>query len=160
MKEAPDIVETIELYISEPMVLKGTQSKPYYSLHCPFHGEDKSPSFVVFPNIQRWKCFACCPEGGDVFAFVAKIRGITIEQARDLIGHEMTVARYVLKSMTHVPDLYKNESFWNITEEVRRRAKRDLTVIPRVVDWLLLQDEFGYTPDEIIARYIKHRDTI
>lgn len=160
MKEAPDIVETIEQYLSEPMVLKGTQLRPYYALRCPFHGEDKNPSFAVFPNVQRWKCFACSPEGGDVFAFVARIRGITIEQARDLVGHEMTAARHMLKEMSYVPDLYKHESIWAIAREIRLRAKADLAYIPKAVDWLLLQDEFGYTADEIVKRYMQHRDTL
>ncbi len=68
IKERLDIVELI----SEHVQLK--RAGHNYKGLCPFH-EERTPSFVVFPDTHTWHCFGACSEGGDVFTFVMKQEG-------------------------------------------------------------------------------------
>ena len=33
---------------------------------CPLHREEKGRSFVVWPDIQKWRCYGACAKSGDV----------------------------------------------------------------------------------------------
>ena len=75
--EATDIVEIIGSYF--PLKRAGTS----YRGLCPFHKE-KTPSFHVSPEKGIFKCYGC-NEGGDIFAFVQKVRGLSfLDTVRDL----------------------------------------------------------------------------
>ena len=50
-----------------------------YKAPCPFHGE-KTPSFMVSPELQIFKCFGC-GEAGDVFGFLEKYEGMEFPEA-------------------------------------------------------------------------------
>jgi DNA primase len=50
-----------------------------YKAPCPFHGE-KTPSFMVSPELQIFKCFGC-GEAGDVFSFLEKFEGMEFPEA-------------------------------------------------------------------------------
>ena len=73
VKEATDIVEVI----GSRLELKHSGS--HYKGLCPFHSE-KSPSFFVSEQMQRYKCFGC-GETGDVFTFLEKYEGMTFYEA-------------------------------------------------------------------------------
>lgn len=67
--------------VSEVVVLKRA-GKEHKGL-CPFH-QEKSPSFHVNPDKGIFKCFGC-GEGGDVFAFVQKAKGLDfLDSVREL----------------------------------------------------------------------------
>jgi len=56
---------------------------------CPFHNE-KTPSFFVFPDTQRWRCFGC-GKGGDIFTFVMEYEGWDFRTALEELGREAGV---------------------------------------------------------------------
>ncbi|MBI5305565.1 MAG: DNA primase [Chloroflexi bacterium] len=47
---------------------------------CPFHNE-KTPSFIVFPDQGTWHCFGSCATGGDVFTFLMKKENLDFGEA-------------------------------------------------------------------------------
>ena len=67
VKSKIDVVEVISSYI--PLKRAGRNLAGL----CPFHSE-KTPSFMVSPERQAFKCFGC-QKGGDVFTFLEEIEG-------------------------------------------------------------------------------------
>lgn len=50
---------------------------------CPFH-EEKTPSFFIFTNTNRYNCFGC-GKNGDVINFIEKTRKIDFKEALKLL---------------------------------------------------------------------------
>jgi len=65
-------VDIVELIGEQARLLKAGRT---FKALCPFHNE-KTPSFVVNPERQTWRCFGQCADGGDVFSFVMKRDGV------------------------------------------------------------------------------------
>ena len=65
LKARIDIVVLISAYV--PLQKSGRNLKA----NCPFHDEH-TPSFIVFPDRQTWRCFGACATGGDVIAFLMR----------------------------------------------------------------------------------------
>lgn len=78
IKEKIDIVQIIEKYV------KLKQTGKNFSGLCPFHKE-KTPSFIVSPDIQRYKCFGC-GVSGDIFNFVQEIENIDFVEALERLA--------------------------------------------------------------------------
>jgi hypothetical protein len=57
----------------------GYEGEPKKQCRCPFH-EDRTPSFSVFDEGRKWKCFSGCGEGS-VIDFLVLAKGISEEEA-------------------------------------------------------------------------------
>jgi DNA primase len=73
IKQKTDIVSLISEYI--PLKKAGRN----YKALCPFHSE-KTPSFMVSPELQMYKCFGC-GEAGDAYSFLEKYEGMEFAEA-------------------------------------------------------------------------------
>jgi hypothetical protein len=57
---------------------------------CPFH-EDRTPSFVINPSKNLWRCHGACQAGGSVIDFVMRAEGVSFRHAVDLLRHGVTM---------------------------------------------------------------------
>lgn len=83
IKKRIDIVEFIGQYLQ----LK--KAGVNHSGLCPFH-EEKTPSFMVSPQRQSYKCFGCS-EAGDVISFFMKMEGFSFPEALRVLGERVGV---------------------------------------------------------------------
>jgi len=80
IKDASDIIDEI----GQRLDLKRAGAS--YKALCPFHSE-KSPSFFVNPNLQRYRCFGC-GASGDVIEFLEQYEGMTFLEALEYLAEK------------------------------------------------------------------------
>ncbi len=105
VKDKLDIVSVISSYL--PLTKGG---KNYKAL-CPFHSE-KTPSFMVSPELQIFKCFGC-GEGGDVISFYSKMEGVGYGEALREMARRAGVK---LVSRKKTPDEERRETIFQINQ--------------------------------------------
>ncbi len=83
IKQKIDIVDFISRYLNLEKAGKN------YKALCPFH-EEKTPSFMVSPDLQIYKCFGC-GKSGDVYSFLMEMEGIEFGEALKTLAGEVGV---------------------------------------------------------------------
>ncbi len=83
VKGKVDIVEII----GERVALK--KAGRHFKGLCPFHSE-KSPSFIVSPERQSFKCFGC-QEGGDILTFLQKYDGMSFLESLESLAKRVGI---------------------------------------------------------------------
>ncbi len=84
VKEIKNNINIVEL-VSESTNLTGSRNA--LKGLCPFHNE-KTPSFVVYPEKQTWRCFGACASGGDIFNFIMNSENINFPQALSIAANK------------------------------------------------------------------------
>ena len=108
LKDSLDIIEVASRYLPD---LKSAGRT--YKSNCPFH-EERTPSFVIFPETQSWRCFGACVEGGDVISFVMKIEKIDFQHAIKLLADSVGIEVPRYNNDNANVELYNiNESAYN-----------------------------------------------
>ena len=79
-----DVVDFISRYV--PLQRAGRS----YKACCPFH-QERTPSFVVFPETGTWRCFGACSIGGDIFSFLMQKENMDFREALQALAHETGV---------------------------------------------------------------------
>lgn len=131
VKSKTDIVDVVSTYV--PLKKAGRN----LSGLCPFHGE-KTPSFMVSPERQVFKCFGC-GEGGDVISFLEKIEGWEFREALEELAKRAGIK---LKSLG---GNRQNKQKDKILEINKTAAK--------FFSYLLLEHKSG----EAVRNYLKNR---
>src|SRR5512143_2799756 len=85
IKDRLDIVDIV----SETVKLR--KSGRTYIGFCPFHSNTRTPSFVVWPETNTWKCFGACNTGGDVFTYVMKRDGLEFKEVLHELGRKVGI---------------------------------------------------------------------
>ncbi|HWV23437.1 MAG TPA: DNA primase [Thermomicrobiales bacterium] len=74
VRDRIDVVDLVQGYVPS---LKKTGAN--FKGLCPFHNE-KTPSFIVFPESQNFHCFGC-GKGGDIFTFYMLVENVEFREA-------------------------------------------------------------------------------
>ncbi len=78
IKERLDIVDVI----GSKVELR--RAGRYFKGRCPFH-QEKTPSFVVYPDNQSYHCFGC-QKNGDIFSFLMETENLTFRDALEQLA--------------------------------------------------------------------------
>jgi DNA primase len=148
IKERINLVEFLRSYIQ--LLPAGKNFKAL----CPFHKE-KTPSFMVSPERQVWRCFGC-GEHGDIFTFLMKYENLEFYEALRLLADRAGVE---LQRLTQ-----SGEREFNVLFEANAAAaeyfKRELKNTPAALEYLKRRglkaetiEEFGlgFAPDQNAA---------
>lgn len=134
IKARIDLVTYIQSHV--PSLKK---SGRHFKACCPFHNE-KTPSFVVNPQTQRWHCYGACAEGGDLFTFYEKLNHVDFKEALKALAQDAGV---------ELPQFKPKE---NPKQNQQLQLLNDLSLIYHKI--LLTTDDAQFVRDYLDSRNI------
>jgi len=155
IKQKLDIVDLVGGYVE---IKKA--GKNYKGL-CPFHSE-KTPSMMVSPELQIYKCFGC-GEGGDIFNFHQKVEGLDFVQSLEQLAEKTDVK---LPKRSIDPERSKKKIIFELNElsakyyqylltehKVGKKALKYLKDDRGLTDETIEAFNLGYAPDSWDSLY-------
>lgn len=129
-----DIVDLLRGYLTV------TPAGKNFKALCPFHHE-KTPSFSISPERQRWHCFGCGADG-DIFGFVMKYENMEFGEALRLLAEKAGV------ELRHEnPAEYRYTGLlYDLNDQAKKFFAKQLATAQVVKDYL---KERGLTPETI-----------
>jgi len=133
---------------------------------CPFH-QERTPSFVVYPESGTWHCFGACATGGDVFTYVMRRENVDFGEALRVLaeragvpldggGRERAEAHARLYAANEAAIAFFRQAFAGSSAgaEARAYAERRGLDAPTIEAF-----EIGYAPDgwDTLKRYLNER---
>ena len=115
IKSRTDIVELVSSYVNLQ------KSGNNYKSNCPFH-EEKTPSFIVTPSRQSWRCFGACATGGDIFSFIMHQHQVEFKEALGILADRSGVSI----ERQNPTSVNRDESLHMINEEAAKFFRKSL----------------------------------
>ena len=148
IKNKLDVVDIIGGYI------KVQKAGRNYKASCPFHSE-KTPSFMISPERQLWRCFGC-NKGGSIFDFIMEIEGVEFGDALKILAQRAGVELKKIdpKIKTKRTKLYEicnlaNSFFMKQFEAGKTGKDMQRYLIERGLKQKTIKDwQIGYAPKE------------
>ncbi|OQA04904.1 MAG: DNA primase [bacterium ADurb.Bin400] len=165
IKRRLDIAEVISSYLT--LKKAGANLKGI----CPFHHE-KTPSFMVSPERQTFKCFGC-GEGGDIFTFIEKVEGLDFYNAlkilADRAGVKLTRQSVQRGDTEHKAD--RKTRIFEVNDWAKKLYHKILLEHPKaerarsylrgrgLTDQTIKEFEIGYAPDSwsLLIEFLKKK---
>jgi DNA primase len=159
--EVRDRTEIVDL-VSNYVQLKKT-GRSYKGL-CPFH-QEKTPSFVVFPESGNFHCFGC-GRGGDVFTFYMAVEHVEFREALQELAKRASIELVNAPSQPPEVDAHRNRLielnelaaayYANVLRNTPPGAAgRDLLAQRGVSAEIAERFGLGYAPDgDALGRYL------
>ncbi|MDR3168256.1 MAG: DNA primase [Candidatus Peribacteria bacterium] len=147
-----DIVDVIANYV--PLKRSGAN----FAGCCPFHHE-KTPSFIVSPQKQIFKCFGC-GQGGNIFTFIQEIEKIDFRDAVKFLAERehIDISRYETTTAYQQHNKDEKEKLKRMHKLAQDFFVENLKKSPKAMSYLKekrkLTDEIisafgvGYAPDK------------
>ncbi|MEK7458270.1 MAG: DNA primase, partial [Patescibacteria group bacterium] len=160
VQEVKDAIDIVQM-IGERVHL--TKAGKSFKGLCPFHSE-KSPSFFVTSDIQRYKCFGCA-KSGDIFTFLEEYEGMTFaESLQELAGRAgITLERHVFtkddverQRLYEILSLAREYYHYILTEHKSGKPARDYLQSRGVAHETITTFKLGYALDswDALQRYL------